>query len=344
MCHETIVINSEDVNSEEQVNANIAATSGIIASGIGYSQFEEILSAMDVPVFSTKLYAQLQEQVYEKWEMVAAESMEAAAMREKEAAIAEGRTKNGIPVIDVYVDGCWSARSYGTNFKALSGAAAIIGKKFGEVIYMAVKNKYCLVCARAEKKGQTCIDHTCFKNYSGASSSMESDIIVEGFQSSLSMYGVIYGRLIADGDSATYCKILKTNPYAHHNVTVEKIECRNHILRNLCKKLRSATKETKYALFYRKSLTNTRIMSMRKAIVKFVEHHNNAKDKSKTDSISLLHDDIINSLAHAYGDHRMCKHGVYCEKEQNEKKYLRFIQNSSFLFIIKAIIFSVATT
>lgn len=308
MCHETIVINSEDVNSEEHVNANIAATSGIIASGIGYSQFEEILSAMDVPVFSTKLYAQLQEQVYEKWEMVAAESMEAAAMREKEAAIAEGRTKNGIPVIDVYVDGCWSARSYGTNFK--------------------VKNKYCLVCARAEKKGQTCIDHTCFKNYSGASSSMESDIIVEGFQSSLSMYGVIYGRLIADGDSATYCKILKTNPYAHHNVTVEKIECRNHILRNLCKKLRSATKETKYALFYRKTLTNTRLISMRKAIVKSVEHHNNAKDKSKTDSISLLHDYIINSLAHAYGDHRMCKHGVYCEKEQNEKNYLRFIQNS----------------
>lgn len=30
MCHETIVINSEDVNSEEQVNANIAATSRIV--------------------------------------------------------------------------------------------------------------------------------------------------------------------------------------------------------------------------------------------------------------------------------------------------------------------------
>lgn len=63
MCHEIIFIKSEDTENTEKVNANIAATSGIIASGIGYSQFHKIFSAIDVPVFSTKYYAQLQDQI-----------------------------------------------------------------------------------------------------------------------------------------------------------------------------------------------------------------------------------------------------------------------------------------
>ncbi|CAH0730327.1 unnamed protein product, partial [Brenthis ino] len=91
---ETADSNTSTEKNKENVNANIATTSGIIASGIGYSQFEEIMSAMDVPVFSTTFFAQLQKQVYEKWEMVATESMEAAAMREKIAAIAEVQYHN----------------------------------------------------------------------------------------------------------------------------------------------------------------------------------------------------------------------------------------------------------
>lgn len=37
--------------------------------------------------------------------------------------------------------------------------ALLPGKEFGGVLYMKVQNKYCLVCARAEKNGQTTIDH-----------------------------------------------------------------------------------------------------------------------------------------------------------------------------------------
>lgn len=59
--------------------------------------------------------------------------------------------KNGLALIDVYVDGAWGLRSYGNNYRSFSGTAAIIGKQFGEVLYMGVKNKYCLVCARAQK-------------------------------------------------------------------------------------------------------------------------------------------------------------------------------------------------
>ncbi|CAG4995154.1 unnamed protein product [Parnassius apollo] len=84
---------------------------------------------MNIPVFSTKYYNQLQDQVYECCEKTAAESMQDAAEEEKKLAIAEGRTKNSKPVIDVYVDASWCARSYGSNYKAASGTAAIIGRR-----------------------------------------------------------------------------------------------------------------------------------------------------------------------------------------------------------------------
>ncbi|GBP69097.1 hypothetical protein EVAR_87376_1 [Eumeta japonica] len=58
-----------------------------------------------------------------------------AAKRERDAAIAEGRiSKEGIPIIDVYADACWSSRSYGNNYRALSGAAAIVGRRFESLL------------------------------------------------------------------------------------------------------------------------------------------------------------------------------------------------------------------
>jgi hypothetical protein len=57
----------------------------------------------------------------------------------------------------------------------------------------------------------------------------QSTIILEGFKTSLEAYGVKYTTLVADGDSSTYKKILDAQPY---HKPVEKIECRNHLLRN----------------------------------------------------------------------------------------------------------------
>ncbi|CAG5031428.1 unnamed protein product [Parnassius apollo] len=100
MCKQVFLINSEDHNDKEQVNLNIAATTGIVASGIGFSQFEELCSAMDIPVFSSKYYSKLEDEVFEKWKKTASVSMEAAAQMEKDIAIAEGRTKNSIPELE----------------------------------------------------------------------------------------------------------------------------------------------------------------------------------------------------------------------------------------------------
>lgn len=106
-----------------------------------------------------------------------------AARKEADFAREHGHVdKNGTPCITVVADGCWSKRSYRTNYNALSGAAAIIGYPFGEVLYLGVKNKYCSICISAERSNETPKSHVCFKNFSGSSTSMESTILVEGLK------------------------------------------------------------------------------------------------------------------------------------------------------------------
>ncbi|XP_060803706.1 uncharacterized protein LOC132902488 [Amyelois transitella] len=256
MCNEQFKI----TNSLQNINKNVVA--GTIAAGCGHAQLNQICASVDLPSISQSVYKSAHDAICEDWETTAWEEMKKAGEKERAAAISEGNVdKNGNAVIDVILDGCWSKRSYKSNYSALSGAATIIGRRFGQVLFMSVKNKYCCICARAEKKNETVGEHQCFKNFSGPSTAMESAMIVEGFKQSVSMHRLIYARFIADGDSSVYSKILEARPYS--DVTVEKINCKNHILRNFCNKMSSLKSETKYNSSERKLLTITKILSAR---------------------------------------------------------------------------------
>jgi hypothetical protein len=61
-----------------------------------------------------------------------------------------------------------------------------------------------------------------------------------------------YTTLVADADNSTYKKILDAQPY---QIPVEKIECRNHLRRNYCNKLRSIAGDTHFILKLRKLLS-----------------------------------------------------------------------------------------
>ena len=83
---------------------------------------------------------------------------------------------------------------------------------------------------RAQNKGNNAPEHQCNINHSGSSTSIEQAGIVEEFEKSEEEYNFIYSKLIADGDASTYKNILESRPYP--NVTVQKIECSNHLMRN----------------------------------------------------------------------------------------------------------------
>ncbi|KAF9409727.1 hypothetical protein HW555_011017 [Spodoptera exigua] len=87
MCQKDFIVTNEELASEHNINANLAAATGITSAGIGFSQFKEITACMDLPIFTKSTYLKIQDNVYEKWEATAVESMEIAAIRERDAAI-----------------------------------------------------------------------------------------------------------------------------------------------------------------------------------------------------------------------------------------------------------------
>ena len=295
------------------LDVNRSAVSGIMSIGSGFSHLEEFMSNLEIPCMSVKYYSKIHKEIFEKWQETAIEEMEKAVRREREAAIEEGRIdKDGRAMIDVIADGCWSKRSYGKNFSAFSGAAAIIGRKFGEVLFMSVRNKYCCMCARYLNKKMEVPVHDCYKNFSGSSSSMESDVLVEGFNKSIEMHNVIYSTIIADGDSSTYQKILQARPYLYH--TVEKIECKNHIFRNFCNKLKLLTTDTRYKLQARKCITSEKILKMRRNITSAIAY-NKCQNISMDEKIDCLYNDILNAPLHAFGNHEKCRSFLNCLSE-----------------------------
>ncbi|CAH1105339.1 unnamed protein product [Psylliodes chrysocephalus] len=131
--------------------------------------------------------------ISDAWEQTASKQMAIAAKEEADYAKEIGQIdKNGIPLITVVADGCWSKRSYRSNYNALSGAATIIRHRFGKVLYLGVKNKICSICLANNQ-----IEHKCYKNYTGTSTGMESTILLEEFK-----HGIKYAKLISDGDSS----------------------------------------------------------------------------------------------------------------------------------------------
>lgn len=93
---------------------------------------------------------------------------------------------------------------------------------------MGVKNT---PCSRALGLGEEPKQHTCYKNWGvgNRSSSREPAIILYGAACSVKKFNVKYVHLIADENGSVYKRILEKMPYKTQ--TVEKIECKKHLLR-----------------------------------------------------------------------------------------------------------------
>lgn len=166
--------------------------------GIGYSQLEQFASVIDVPAMCNDKFKNLNDKIGEFWEETAEQCMREAAEEEARAAIDRGDVDpiDGIPFITVVTDEAWSKRSYNRNFTALSGVGAIVGAYTGKVLWIGVRNKYCVKCVRAMNKGVTAAPHLCTKNFTGPSSEMEWETILDGFKSSVELYNLRYMKVI----------------------------------------------------------------------------------------------------------------------------------------------------
>lgn len=124
VCRIKETIESEDPCNKSSMSVNLAAVTGAINSGQGYSQLDILTAVMNMPNMSNHLYQKLHGEVDDFTKATAWESMSSAAREEAELAIEEGEVNDdGVPLISVIADGAWSKRSY-RNYNALSGVVS----------------------------------------------------------------------------------------------------------------------------------------------------------------------------------------------------------------------------
>jgi len=58
-------------------------------------------------------------------------------------------------------------------------------------LFIGIRNRYCVICQRAANKKTTVVpDHQCFLNWTKGATSMEADVIVEGFKRGVEIHGL----------------------------------------------------------------------------------------------------------------------------------------------------------
>ncbi|KAF5292500.1 hypothetical protein FQR65_LT01644 [Abscondita terminalis] len=302
VCGKKECISTEGKKSKD---INTSAVGGALSIGIGQAQLSEFCSSLNIPSITSKTYIKHQDRLHTYIDQVSSEHMLSAGKKEYQLAMELGDVDNdGIPYITVIVDGAWAKRSYKTNYNSLSGVACIIGARTKKVLYVGIKNKYCALCEKYKTNLNATPNHKCYKNWSGTSTSMEAAIILDGFKCSIDMHNIRYKYLIGDGDSSVYRKIREGKPYGP-SYFVQKIECRNHILRNFCNRVKDLTNRPK-VLPAIKTFLKSNIMWFRTAIVC-------ATKQRKKEIVPLyqkienLKEDIINGPRHIFGDHSKCK-------------------------------------
>nr|XP_042908919.1 uncharacterized protein LOC122271496 [Parasteatoda tepidariorum] len=197
---------------------------------------------------------------------------------------------------------------------------------------MGVRNKYCAKCARAELRGKLAADHKCFLNWTGTSSAMEANIIVDGFKCSVELYNSKYSTVIGDGDSNVYKKIIDARPYPE--LTVEKIECSNHLLRNLCHKIKDIARSGSNGDITARKLIISNIKRFRNAVTMATKFRGQ-EEASLIDKVRKLREDILNAPLNVLGEHD--KYADYfCKKPRKNTIYSTIKSSAAFFKVMQA--------
>lgn len=222
---------------------------------------------------SNETHQSCHENMHQAFAIAAEEEMRVAGKEEFRLAVERGHVKNGVPFIPVITDGSWLKRSYRTGkYDSLSGCAIIMGYHTKKILFIGIRNKYCTVCCKALRDNKEPTEHVCYKNWGAdkSSTSMESDIILEGFCRSIEMHGLVFSTVIADGDSSMLKKLRDYSPYP--DTSIEKIDCVNHLFRNLSRKITEVGKTPGRGISNLKTVVTNSVIRIRNAVVRAADY------------------------------------------------------------------------
>ncbi|XP_063414164.1 uncharacterized protein LOC134696586 isoform X2 [Mytilus trossulus] len=315
-CHKQFKFcTSPSLPESKRFDVNVRAVWGSIATGNGPSHLNEIMGTMNSPGLSSTSFSAIEQEVGEWWLAALQENMLQVGAEERRIAMENGFFHQGIPAITVITDGGWSKRTHKHSYNALGGVAIIIGQATKKLLHIGVRNKYCYVCSTAEKVNTIPTEHTCFKNWSEDSQSMEADIVLEGFKQAESKHGLRYIRVVGDGDSSVYARIREEVPgWGRY---VEKEECANHTCKCFRSNLEKLVSEN-HLYKGRNHLTKTtrvRLVSALRSAIRMRSKDVETNHLTKPEAISQLRHDIKNSVFHVFGLHSNCSN--FCKARDN---------------------------
>ncbi|CAG5102766.1 Protein of unknown function [Cotesia congregata] len=189
MCNKTFKAHTEPKESKF-LDVNTCMVAGVKSAGLNYIELKEITAFSGIKCMSDKTYEKISVTLDDNYAKIAQNEINKAGAEERKIAEEFNPKEGDHYTCSLMVDGSWTMRCYGTQGRSKTGAAVGIGQK-------------------SQKK------HRCYANWDKdkSSSSMESDIITEGFQNSIKDHNLLYTELIGDNDSSTYLKVLQANPY-----------------------------------------------------------------------------------------------------------------------------------
>ena len=301
----------DGIGSGKRWDSNVAAVWGQMATGGGHAHLREVMSVLGVPVMTKKTFMVTESAIDKCWWESLEETMKESAEEEKKIAIQKGSYHEEVPAITVIVDAGWSKRSHKHSYNAKSGVGIIVGMQTKKLLHVGVRNKYCSVCARAETQGEEPSQHECHRNWVGPSSSMESDIIVQGFREAESKYGLRYTKFVGDGDSSVYPSLVTGVPQWGHAIC--KIECANHAIKCYRGALEKLAQEN---VNYRGKgkLTSNMRKRLTKAARCAIKMRSTISDCKL--AANLLRTDLRNGPLHCFGVHDKCSTD-YCQVAKN---------------------------
>jgi hypothetical protein len=237
------------------------------------------------------------------WNEVLTKSIEEAGQLEYANAVANNNMVGDIGKISVIFDGGWSHRSYGHRYTAKSGVAIIIGVHTKKNLFMGVRNKYCSICAMAMRRELLFLRTFVLKIGKGLRLAWKQtfcrkDFLVVRQCTICGMFPLLVMAIPAY--TAKFWKVF------HIPDQLKKIECANHVTKNLTKHLFNLAKESNAN---KSLLASAKIGLIGKTVRKLISWHASQNDSSPT----ILKNDILNVTNHAFGDHSRCNK-FYCLK------------------------------
>ncbi|XP_063385048.1 uncharacterized protein LOC134671192 [Cydia fagiglandana] len=111
---------SNENSDHEKLNTGFVW--GTVTGAGYYTQASHLTNVMDIPTMGPSKFRKIEKSLGDTWKDQLTEEIKNVGQQERAIAIEKGQiTDNGIPYIEVEVDGGWAKRSYGHNYNSASG-------------------------------------------------------------------------------------------------------------------------------------------------------------------------------------------------------------------------------